>query len=407
MKRSALLSAAGGMSVIEGVGDEVTVGVGLLALLLVVLLAWVSTHTPHIPFVSVIVVELSQRRNRNRANAQRPAGTPTLQPDGGGESGAVSDVTASDAGAGSNNNAETSGDESASADNSKTKLEKAVPSQSDATAAPESHAGPGATKPPDRATTSPGTEEQTGQSGSTESRVVKSAQPAETVPASSEVPAASQFLPSPFDEGAASDIPQFKGADQSSDEVRRRRVAYFDSTRDGGKSDRVSIGAELEEFSLGAQNQWETSSSNVEDSPPPPFPPEDWSEGGPGEERSRSVVDGNDPPPARGVSVSPAEGSPADSPSGEDSPPGIGGGGPGVEGSPSPAVGGSSPPSVGAAPAGVGGSVEGGPVAVRADSGAESVEEGAEQIRVRLKYLNDTQRLVYADPTQTVGNFRR
>lgn len=56
------------MSLIEGIGDEVTFGVGLFIFLCLVLLAWLSTHTRDIPFVSVIVIEISQRRHRSSGN---------------------------------------------------------------------------------------------------------------------------------------------------------------------------------------------------------------------------------------------------------------------------------------------------------------------------------------------------
>ena len=40
-------------------------------------------------------------------------------------------------------------------------------------------------------------------------------------------------------------------------------------------------------------------------------------------------------------------------------------------------------------------------------AGNETAELAADEIRVRLKYLNDTQRLVKASPSETIGNFRR
>ncbi|CAL1536196.1 unnamed protein product [Lymnaea stagnalis] len=59
------------MSLIEGIGDEVTLILCLFFLGIVLMLAWISTHTADIPLlreVGVIVVELSQRRSRTRNN---------------------------------------------------------------------------------------------------------------------------------------------------------------------------------------------------------------------------------------------------------------------------------------------------------------------------------------------------
>ena len=54
------------MSLIEGLGDEVTIVFALLTIILVAVIAWVSTHTREIPFISVIVVELSRRSEHDR-----------------------------------------------------------------------------------------------------------------------------------------------------------------------------------------------------------------------------------------------------------------------------------------------------------------------------------------------------
>ncbi|XP_041371716.1 transmembrane and ubiquitin-like domain-containing protein 1 [Gigantopelta aegis] len=54
------------MSLIEGLGDEVTFAFVLLTVILVAVIAWVSTHTREIPFISVIVVELSRRSEQDR-----------------------------------------------------------------------------------------------------------------------------------------------------------------------------------------------------------------------------------------------------------------------------------------------------------------------------------------------------
>ncbi|XP_050405434.1 transmembrane and ubiquitin-like domain-containing protein 1 [Patella vulgata] len=61
------------MPLIEGLGDEVTIVIGILVVLIVGLLAWFSTHTSDIPFFSVIIVELSQRANRNNRQTANPS----------------------------------------------------------------------------------------------------------------------------------------------------------------------------------------------------------------------------------------------------------------------------------------------------------------------------------------------
>lgn len=45
------------MALIEGVGDEVTILVGILVILVVLTLAWISTGVADRPFVSVIVLD--------------------------------------------------------------------------------------------------------------------------------------------------------------------------------------------------------------------------------------------------------------------------------------------------------------------------------------------------------------
>lgn len=59
------------MSLIEGIGDEVTLLFGVGVILVIVVIAWISTSIQEIPFFSVIIVELTQRRRR-RANANLP-----------------------------------------------------------------------------------------------------------------------------------------------------------------------------------------------------------------------------------------------------------------------------------------------------------------------------------------------
>jgi hypothetical protein len=57
------------MSLIEGFGDEVTLFLAIILILLVVCLAWISTNIRDIPFFSVIIIELTHRRNRDTPNS--------------------------------------------------------------------------------------------------------------------------------------------------------------------------------------------------------------------------------------------------------------------------------------------------------------------------------------------------
>ena len=52
------------MSLIEGVGDEVTAFFAIVVVLSIIFLAWVSTNIRDIPFFSVIIVELTHGRRR-------------------------------------------------------------------------------------------------------------------------------------------------------------------------------------------------------------------------------------------------------------------------------------------------------------------------------------------------------
>lgn len=65
------------MSLIEGVGDEVTVFFVFLTLLCVIAIAWFSTNIRDIPFVSLIIIELSHRRNHNQENLNENLNTNT------------------------------------------------------------------------------------------------------------------------------------------------------------------------------------------------------------------------------------------------------------------------------------------------------------------------------------------
>lgn len=52
------------MSWIEGVGDEVTIAVAVLAILFIILVAWISTGITDIPFIRVVVVQLTRGRQQ-------------------------------------------------------------------------------------------------------------------------------------------------------------------------------------------------------------------------------------------------------------------------------------------------------------------------------------------------------
>ena len=57
------------MSWIEGVGDEVTLTVAVIAVLVIVVVAWLSTGIRDIPFIRVVVVQLTRRRHQPRTDA--------------------------------------------------------------------------------------------------------------------------------------------------------------------------------------------------------------------------------------------------------------------------------------------------------------------------------------------------
>ncbi|XP_061174075.1 transmembrane and ubiquitin-like domain-containing protein 1 [Saccostrea echinata] len=59
------------MSLIEGFGDEVTIFLAIILILLIVCLAWISTNIRDIPFFSVIIIELTHRRNRDTENTNQ------------------------------------------------------------------------------------------------------------------------------------------------------------------------------------------------------------------------------------------------------------------------------------------------------------------------------------------------
>ena len=57
------------MSWIEGVGDEVTITVAAIAVLAIILVAWISTGIRDIPFIRVVVVQLTRRRRQPQTDS--------------------------------------------------------------------------------------------------------------------------------------------------------------------------------------------------------------------------------------------------------------------------------------------------------------------------------------------------
>ena len=57
------------MSWIEGVGDEVTITVAAIAILAIILVAWISTGIRDIPFIRVVVVQLTRRRRQPQTDS--------------------------------------------------------------------------------------------------------------------------------------------------------------------------------------------------------------------------------------------------------------------------------------------------------------------------------------------------
>lgn len=56
------------MFLIEGFGDEVIIFLGILLVLFIICLVWISINIRDIFFFSVIIIELIYRRNRNIEN---------------------------------------------------------------------------------------------------------------------------------------------------------------------------------------------------------------------------------------------------------------------------------------------------------------------------------------------------
>ncbi|XP_076436959.1 uncharacterized protein LOC143276371 [Babylonia areolata] len=475
------------MPVVEGVGDEVLLVVGLFLLVCIVLLAWFSTHTRDIPFVSVIVVELSQRRLRSGTG--NGDGSFVQAGGGGGGEGAVGQQQAETASAemdshigeavSTNNNADTAndaGDDSAAAAAaSKNSVYEDVMSQS----LPDS--GRKFADPPlpvpSQVTSEPG----------------------------DQMDEKAADGPSPETEETVTTIPSFKPQPESGEEMRRRRVAYFHGggSGQGGsgalKDSNTPLGEEhtpgvvveevaskrcaevtaalspvsssesnTNQLTASAEvtmlcqasssepntNQLTTLSDLTTGTPQLSGPMKnpsninqltastDFTTGTPqlsGQTKEKPSVF---PSPAGASASSTTQSSKPSSCSPElprtesdasPSPPRTSSSqGSTCEESPllgvPPGMGpGETWESTGESPSGVTeaaaeGGEEGASAAsgvgvmregvVRTEPAAEKVEETAadsadQQIRVRLKYMNDTQRLVYADPHETVGNFRR
>lgn len=62
------------MTLIEGFGDEVTIFLAIILILFIVCLAWISTNIRDIPFFSVIIIELTHRRNRDTEHVNQAEG---------------------------------------------------------------------------------------------------------------------------------------------------------------------------------------------------------------------------------------------------------------------------------------------------------------------------------------------
>ncbi|KAK7487445.1 hypothetical protein BaRGS_00021286 [Batillaria attramentaria] len=314
------------MSLIEGVGDEVTVGFGILLLMCLVLLAWFSTHTRDIPFVSIIVVELSQRRRLSSRNRNNGSGEPT----------ATGEATSTDAprperDAASN---QTSEGDAVSADASSSD----APSSRLSGEQGVEHGEPVSPKPTE---SSPGT--RTGDSDTTSSNNVI----ADSTQASGPSLAQDSETPAVSSQNTAEDTSAESAINpeaSSPDEVRKWRVAYFESNR---RKEYGETEEEAEEASKPVKSEC-TEGQSVSASPSQ-------------DKRTEAAASS-----AAGVCDS-------DSPVSEVTP--------------QPIVGESN----------------------SSDRAAETENPSSEsqQIRVRLKYLNDTQRLVYASPQETIGNFRR
>ncbi|KAL8599816.1 hypothetical protein ACOMHN_027623 [Nucella lapillus] len=405
------------MPLMEGVGDEVLVVVGVFVVLCVGLLAWLSTHTRDIPFVSVIVVELSQRRQR-ATNAGGDT-TTTATTTAGEERGAGDQAeTAPGESAGGpdreeetfNNNADTANDgveDSASAAASRNSVLEYVMSQCVADGSAKLSDSP----VPPSSVSEPNQCDATEQAAEGPCLGEESEEVVETIP---------PFVPSECESG---------------EEVRRRRVAYFSGglkpeSSEAMKKDALSdadTAATMEEDRVGrVSGEVEASTASRQESAHSGQPVAS-------SELLVSVSESRIISESRVVSSSPAGASSpstqslelpsfsAESLESEASPsPQKTPSAPSAEGMPRAMAsiqesasagktvsGESLPGSPEARPAGEGTSASAGErETVRSDS-AERSDTAGQQIRVRLKYLNDSQRLVYTHPHETIGNFRR
>ncbi|XP_045209478.2 transmembrane and ubiquitin-like domain-containing protein 1 [Mercenaria mercenaria] len=64
---------------IEGIGDEVTIGVSVLLGLCILFVAWLSTGIREIPFISVIIVQLTRRREVQTENSNTNSNTENVE----------------------------------------------------------------------------------------------------------------------------------------------------------------------------------------------------------------------------------------------------------------------------------------------------------------------------------------
>lgn len=351
------------MSLIEGIGDEVTVGCGILLLLCLVLLAWFSTHTREIPFVSIIVVELSQRRrlrNRSEANAenssvndQSAAATSATERDTNHTEEAVSSESQSELGSISAEAASKySSHEQTSrphvTDSSKSKDETSRQSAGDTSGV----ASASETVMRENVETEPSSSAvgnvSTGTSHSKDSAGCKKAVPEHKAEVSTDC--------------VTTVPPCLKTDPDSPDEVRKRRVMYFESsTKKEDTENNEECGTYSDIAASGAISSTATpaSAENLVQS-------------------SESI--------SKLSTASAAQSQEADA--GESSE---------VVSSTSAGV---------SASENIGTSAPGAEESNATDT-SENIASDSQQIRVRLKYLNDTQRLVYASPGETIGSFRR
>lgn len=313
------------MPLIEGIGDEVTVGCGLLFLLCLVLLAWFSTHTRDIPFVSIIVVELSQRRhlasrNRGRTNEEQASASDT----------ASTEALASESDSRQNAEGDATTNLTPAPTESDGVVEETISRVSDNDEGGDQKQSVGA-KAKDDSCLCPAA----GDPGDVSTDTGDVSADITTTDSMSAGRTAEDSV-----QDTCSQIEHPQDTNNSPDEVRKRRVAYFETTRGKEYSDLS------EEPDLAESNKCASAAE-------------------PATEKQS----------AEGLQSNAASEESRDS-------------------------------SIAAGQTGVPESVSE-PVDGEAASSSNSPASDTQQIRVRLKYLNDTQRLVYARPEDTIGNFRR